>query len=174
MKLILISPWTACGFLRTVVPWRKKERRPKVRKVHGGRERRARASKGLWGLCFNSSPESFSARVSGTLVVYELSATVIHLVARHAFAADISVRVCGKKLSPRRDKKNPNATSDEFSRLENFSLIGDTRGEGGILEWKKEEKKNRNSFPPYLIEVLRNLYFIQIFFKSLFFSLSLL
>lgn len=99
----------------------------------GERERSARASKGL-GLCFNSSPESFSARVSGTLVVYELSATVIHLVARHAFAADISVRVCGKKLSPRRDKKNPNATSDEFSRLENFSLIGDTRGEGGILE----------------------------------------
>lgn len=144
------------------MPWRKKERRPKVRKVHGGRERSARASKGL-GLCFNSSPESFSARVSGTLVVYELSATVIHLVARHAFAADISVRVCGKKLSPRRDKKNPNATSDEFSRLENFSLIGDTRGEG---YWN--EKKNRNSFPPYLIEVLRNLYFIQIF-KSLFF-----
>lgn len=95
--------------------------------------------------------------------MYELSATVIHLVARHAFAADISVRVCGKKLSPRRDKKNPNATSDEFSRLENFSLIGDTRGEG---YWN--EKKNRNSFPPYLIEVLRNLYFIQIF-KSLFF-----
>lgn len=121
------------------MPWRKKERRPKVRKVHGGRERSARASKGL-GLCFNSSPESFSARVSGTLVVYELSATVIHFVARHAFAADISVRVCGKKLSPRRDKKNPNATSDEFSRLENFSLIGDTRG-GRDIGMKKGGKK---------------------------------
>lgn len=106
----------------------------------GERERSARASKGLWGLCFNSSPESFSARVSGTLVVYELSATVIHLVARHAFAADISVRVCGKKLSPRRDKKNPNATSDEFSRLENFSLIGDTRG-GRDIGMKKGGKK---------------------------------
>lgn len=105
----------------------------------GERERSARASKGL-GLCFNSSPESFSARVSGTLVVYELSATVIHLVARHAFAADISVRVCGKKLSPRRDKKNPNATSDEFSRLENFSLIGDTRG-GRDIGMKKGGKK---------------------------------
>lgn len=105
----------------------------------GERERSARARKGL-GLCFNSSPESFSARVSGTLVVYELSATVIHLVARHAFAADISVRVCGKKLSPRRDKKNPNATSDEFSRLENFSLIGDTRG-GRDIGMKKGGKK---------------------------------
>lgn len=105
----------------------------------GERERSARASKGL-GLCFNSSPESFSARVSGTLVVYELSATVIHFVARHAFAADISVRVCGKKLSPRRDKKNPNATSDEFSRLENFSLIGDTRG-GRDIGMKKGGKK---------------------------------
>lgn len=105
----------------------------------GERERSARASKGL-GLCFNSSPESFSARVSGTLVVYELSATVIHLVARHAFAADISVRVCGKKLSPRRDKKNPNATSDEFSRLENFSLIGDTQG-GRDIGMKKGGKK---------------------------------
>lgn len=73
-------------------------------------------------------------------IVYELSATVIHLVARHAFAADISVRVCGKKLSPRRDKKNPNATSDEFSRLENFSLIGDTRG-GRDIGMKKGGKK---------------------------------
>lgn len=75
--------------------------------------------------------------------VYELSATVIHLVARHAwFAADISVaRFAGK--SYHETGKNRDATPDEFSRLQNFSFISDT-GEEGDIGMRKEEREKEH------------------------------
>lgn len=173
MKLILISPWTACGFLRTVVPWRKKERRPKVRKVHGGRERGVHVRAKGWVCVSTRRPNRFQlGSVERWLCTNcpQLSftswlATRSRQIFPYGFAGKSYHRDGIKKIQmPRRMS---------FRGLRT-SLSSVTRGGGGILEWKKEEKKNRNSFPPYLIEVLRNLYFIQIFFKSLFFSLSLL
>lgn len=99
----------------------RKECRPKVQKVHG---RESTCEQGL-GLCFNSS-ESFQ--------LGSVERACVRTVRNcHSPRGSPRVRgryfrtVCGKKLSPRREK-NRNATSDEFSRLESFSFISHTRG----------------------------------------------
>lgn len=70
------------------------------------------------------------------VLVYELSATVIHLVARHAFVADISVWFAGKSYHGKRGK-NRSATTDEFSRPEiPLSLV--THRENENIGKKKE------------------------------------
>lgn len=71
--------------------------------------------------------------------MYELSATVIHLVASHAFAADISVRFAGKSYHRDGEKiEMPRRMSFRGLRT-SLSLV--TRGRDIGMKKGREEKK---------------------------------
>lgn len=146
MKLILISPWTVCGFLRTVLVG--EQRRPKVQKVHG------RESTCKQGSVVSELVRIVSTQGQWNVLVYELSATVIHLVACHAFAADISVWFAGKSYHGVGEKSK--CHNGWVFAAWDFSLIGYTQREWEY--WKKKMFPNHHRLQPgelYLYGLIR-------------------